>query len=452
MYTTLWNKIIAELSDVMSPVIIETWLKPLRVDAQSTSDTLVINAPNQFICDFVDLHYRQTICEQALKQNALIKNTFFVVNEKNTSNTAIEDSHISEIPGNTISTVSGHSSSKFIFNKNFTFDTFVTGPGNEFAKSAALAVAKAPGKTKFNPLLIYSGVGLGKTHLLHAIGNYLLKNSQNSIITYTSSEEFYLNFIDAIKNNNTKKFSQVFKSSNALLIDDVQFFSGKESTQEEFFHIFNTLYQNGQQIVLTTDVPPGQLTGLQDRIISRFQWGLSVDIQPPNLETRIAILKKKAEESNLSISEPILTYIAENIASNIRELEGIIIRLLAYASITQQDITIELVQTIIMEKTKKKISKISIDEIINAVADYYKVPVNNIREKNRRKEVAFCRQLAMYMAKIFTNFSLKSIGLHFGGRDHSTVIHAVQTIEKLKNSDPSIASDIDIITSVIKNS
>ena len=339
----------------------------------------------------------------------------------------------------------------FSFNRNFTFDSFVVGPGNEFAKSAALAVAKAPGKTKFNPLLIYAGVGLGKTHLLHAIGNFVLSNAPQLKIVYTSSEEFYLNFIDAIKNNNTKIFSDSFKSTHLLLIDDVHFFSGKESTQEEFFYIFNALYQNERQIVLTTDVPPIQLMGLQDRLVSRFQWGLCVDIQSPNLETRIAILKKKAEEGNLNIAENILSFIAENVSSNIRELEGIIIRLLAYSSITKQDITVDLVQSIILDKNKKKSSKLSIEEIINTVADYYKVPINNIREKNRRKEVAFCRQLAMYMVKIFTNYSLKSIGLHFGGRDHSTVIHSIQTIEKLKSTDSTIFSDIEQISFILKN-
>ena len=227
----------------------------------------------------------------------------------------------------------------FIFNRNYTFDSFVVGSGNEFAKSAALAVANAPGKTKFNPLLIYSGSGLGKTHLLHAIGNYLLSQPNSGSISYCSSEEFYLNFIDAIKNNNTKKFTDTFRNSRVLLIDDIQFLSGKESTQEEFFYIFNTLYQYQRQIVLTSDVPPSSLIGLQDRLISRFQWGLSVDIQPPNLETRIAILKKKAEEGNLNIAENILSFIAENGSLNIRELEGIIIRLFAFSSITKQDVT-----------------------------------------------------------------------------------------------------------------
>ena len=234
-------------------------------------------------------------------------------------------------------------------------------------------------------------------------------------------------------------------------MDDVQFFAGKESTQEEFFYIFNTLYQNGKQIVLTSDMPPSSLMGLQDRLISRFQWGLSVDIQPPDLETRVAILKKKAEEDNLSITQDILYYIAENVSSNIRELEGVVIHLLAYASITKSDVTIDLVRSVLKENSKPEKTKLSIDKVIDKVADYYKVPVNNILEKNRRKEVAHCRQVAMYISKIMTNNSLKTIGLNFGGRDHSTVIHAVQQIESLKDKDSSIAKDIDYIISSLNS-
>jgi chromosomal replication initiator protein len=339
--------------------------------------------------------------------------------------------------------------SSFVFNRNFSFDSFVVGPGNEFAKSAAFAVAKSPGKTKFNPLLIYAGVGLGKTHLLHSIGNFLLSNTTHLKVIYTSAEEFYLHFIDAIKNNNTKNFSDSLKGSDVLLIDDIQFLSGKESTQEEFFFIFNTLYQNERQIVLSSDVHPVELKGLQDRLVSRFHWGLCVDIQPPTLETRVAIIKKKSEESQLSLSENILSFIAENVSSNIRDLEGVIIRLLAFSSITKKDISIDLVKNIISEKNKIKTKKVSIEEIITIVTEYYKVPVNNIREKNRRKEVAFCRQIAMYMVKNFTNYSLKSIGLHFGGRDHSTVIHAIHSIEKLKKNDSTVFSDIETISSKI---
>jgi chromosomal replication initiator protein len=233
-------------------------------------------------------------------------------------------------------------------------------------------------------------------------------------------------------------------------MDDIQFFSGKESTQEEFFHIFNELHKNGKQLVLTTDIPPQEIKGLQDRLISRFQWGLCVDIQPPNLETRVAILKKKAEEDNLNIPENILYFIAENVSSNIRELEGVVIKLLAYASITKSDVTIDLVRSVLKDSVKSQKSKISLDDIIEKVGAYYKIPVNKIREKDRRKEVAHCRQVGMYIAKTITNHSLKTIGLHFGGRDHSTVIHAIQNIESIKSEDLALVNDIEYIIGTLE--
>ena len=262
---------------------------------------------------------------------------------------------------------------------------------------------------------------------------------------YSTSEEFYLSFIDAIKSNNIKTFSSRFKNTDLLLIDDIQFFSGKESSQEEFFHIFNDLHKNEKQIVLTSDVPPQEILGLQDRLISRFHWGLSVDIQPPNLETRVAILKKKAEEDNLNIPENILYFIAEKVTSNIREIEGIIIKLLAYASITKSDISIDLVQSVLKETNKSIKQKISFDEIIEKIGEYYKIPVDKIREKDRRKEIVHCRQVGMYIAKTITKHSLKTIGLNFGGRDHSTVIHAIKNIEYLKKKDISFSKEIEYI-------
>jgi chromosomal replication initiator protein len=444
MVTSLWQNILSDISLFMDSATFETWFRPLVPNQVYNGTKLEISVPNQFSIDFLEQHYLNHLLTIAKKHLPSISEiSFIVTSEKNSPPIVDKDKPVNPNFGNKPFLSSP------LFNHKFTFDTFVVGPGNEFAKSVALAVANAPGKTKFNPLLIYGGVGLGKTHLLQAVGNFLLSHRKNLRVSYSSSEEFYLNFIDAIKNNSTRKFSDTFKSSNVLLIDDIQFLSGKESTQEEFFYIFNTLYQNQRQIVLTSDLPPNSLKGLQDRLVSRFQWGLCVDIQPPNLETRVAILKMNAEQDNLSIPENILLFIAESVSSNIRELEGIIIRLLAYSSITKRDITIDLVKSMLKGTKNVEKTRFSIEEIIETVADYYKVPVNNIREKNRRKEVAFCRQLAMYIVKSFTNYSLKSIGLHFGGRDHSTVIHAINSIEKLKKNDKAVLTDIEQIISLL---
>jgi chromosomal replication initiator protein len=451
MYTSVWQNILSSISNEIDAHRFETWFRPLVLNHSSKSDTISLSVPNQFIADFLDLHYKHIILSHAQSFSPDITSVEFTVNTLNkpfsieTENTILESSSNVSFKNTAVFNNSTYPQ----LNKRFTLSSFVVGPNNQFARSAALAVSESPGKTKFNPLLIYGGVGLGKTHLLQSIGNNCLACHPDKKVTYITSEEFYLNFIDAIKNNNTKEFTARFRSSDLLLMDDVQFFAGKESTQEEFFYIFNTLYQNGKQIVLTSDLPPNSLKGLQDRLISRFQWGLAVDIQPPDLEIRVAILKKKAEEDNLNISQDILYYIAENVSSNIRELEGVVIRLLAFASITKSDITIDLIKNVLKGTTKVEKVRVSIDKIIEKVADYYKVPVNNIREKNRRKEVALCRQIAMYISKEVTNNSLKTIGLNFGGRDHSTVIHAIQQIESLKNSDSYISKDIiEIINSL----
>lgn len=450
MLTSLWNNVLEKLATVLESQRFETWIRPLFPDSSSTKeDVLVLLTQNQFIADFLDQHYKKIILSAVSEFSSSVKDVSFLY-KPSAVDQNVELNESSYIPTVKINNVQNKSVLYPHLNKRFTLDSFVVGTGNQFARSAAMAVAESPCRTKFNPLLIYGGVGLGKTHLLQSIGNYILSSLPKYNVTYVTSEEFYLNFIDAIKNNSTKKLTLQYRSSDVLLMDDIQFFAGKESTQEEFFYIFNTLYQAGKQIVLTSDLPPGSLKGLQDRLISRFQWGLCVDIQPPDLETRVAILKKKAEKDNLSISQDILYYIAENVSSNIRELEGVVIRLLAFASITKSDINIDLVKNVLKDTSKgEKNRKVSIDKIIEKVSEYYKVPVNNIREKNRRKEVAHCRQVAMYISKKITSHSLKTIGLNFGGRDHSTVIHAINSIETNKSKDITLSNDIDYIISNI---
>ncbi|MBD3391019.1 MAG: chromosomal replication initiator protein DnaA [Chitinivibrionales bacterium] len=434
----IWQQVLPHISRAVDHNRYETWFKPLVALDSGDPAVLTLSAPNQFVSDFLDQHFGATLLSLAQKVSPSIRQVRFVpaaVSSPAPSPPARRNAASAATSQNTL-------------NPQYTFDLFVVGPTNEFAKSVAMAVAEAPGHTKFNPLLIYGGVGLGKTHLLHAIGNHVSKSFPDAEVTYVTSEEFYFAFIDAIKNNTRKEFSDRFRQSTTLLVDDIQFLVGKESTQEEFFYIFNTLYQSQKQIILTSDLPPASIQGLQDRLLSRFQWGLCVDIQPPNLETRVAIIQKKAERDNLSISEDILYFIAENVSSNIREIEGILIKLLAFASITNTDITLDLVRGVLRESIKKEPLKISLDEIIDRVAEYYKIPPNTLREKNRRKEVAQCRQIAMFIAKTLTNNSLKTIGLHFGGRDHSTVIHAVQQIESLRVKDESVQRDINYISSL----
>lgn len=446
MQISVWNEILALISKSIEENKFDTWIKPLKLLPSVDKNDIVLAVENKFILNFLEQHYKDRILLFSQQIDPYIHSVKFVskqIKKFPSSGTVSIKNNIK--PSNNTTTLIGS------LNKDYTFNLFVSGPGNEFAKNVSFAVAENPGKTKFNPLLIYGGAGLGKTHLLHAIGNYILNKKNARVVISVTSEEFYFNFIEAIKNSTTKDYTENYRKSDILLVDDIQFMSGKERTQEEFFYIFNTLYQQGKQIVLTSDLAPNTLKGLHDRLISRFQWGLCVDVQPPDLETRVAILKKKAERDNLNIQENILYYIAENITTNIRKLEGIIIRILAFASITKTDISIDLVKNLLSDTIKNEKTKISIDDIIATSAEYYKIPINNMREKNRSKEVSHCRQVAMFISKTYTNYSLKTIGLNFGGRDHSTVVHAIKQISKNKEKDKVLENDINYILSKLGN-
>jgi chromosomal replication initiator protein len=420
----VWDRCLEIIRDNINPQSFHTWFKPI-VPVKLKGNQLEIQVPNQFFYEWLEEHYPHIIrvaLSQTIGENAEPVYTILQKNEEQPAPTQQYQK-----------TASKYSEDNSHLNSRYIFDTFVEGNSNQFARAAALAVAEAPGHTAFNPLVVYGGVGLGKTHLIQAIGNFAKEHHRARRILYVSSEKFTIDFINSIQNNRTSEFSKIYRNVDLLLVDDIQFFMGKERTQEEFFHTFNTLHQKGKQIVLSSDRPPRDLKGLEERLLSRFQWGLVADIQPPDLETRIAILQQKADIDKIQLPMEIIEYMAVNITSNIRELEGALIKLLAFSSLKGVDISLELAKIVLKDIVKGKKRDISIEEIQRVVCHYFNIPDDLLRGKGRKKEIALARQIAMYLSKKMTHYSLKSIGLHFGGRDHTTVIHAVRTIDNLLN-------------------
>ena len=316
-------------------------------------------------------------------------------------------------------------------NNQYTFDNFIEGDCNRLARSAGLAVAQKPGVTSFNPLMLYGGVGLGKTHLMQAIGSYIQKYEKDKVVLYVSSDKFTNQFIESLKNNNLEDFNHFYMQVDVLMIDDVQFLSGKDRTQEIFFHIFNHLHQSGKQIIMTSDCPPIQLKGLEERLLSRFKWGLTADLKQPDLETRMAIIHKKIQDENIDLPDEVIEYLAHSIDSNVRELEGALTSLVAMSSLSKIPISLELAKQTVEKIVQSVESKeVSIDEVQKYVSEYFGISIEDLKAKTRKKEIVTARQIAMYFAKEYTGHSLKSIGYHFGGRDHSTVIHAIQTVNE----------------------
>ena len=438
----VWESCLQRIKDRVNKQSYETWFKPTKGVLYS-EDSLLVQVPNQFFCDWLEEHYFnliENIVKDVTGSHPSISLT--IPSDHGYDHTPPLSIHRKPSAFHKVSQNSGDSQ----LNPRYRFDTFVVGQCNQFAQAASLAVAEAPGCTKFNPLVIYGGVGLGKTHIIQAIGNFIRSESPTTRLIYVSSERFTIEFINSIQNNKTSEFSQYYRNVDVLLLDDIHFFINKERTQEEFFHTFNTLHQEGKQIVLTSDRPPRELKGLEERLISRVQWGLVTDIQQPDLETRIAILQKKAEEDGLTISNEVVNFIASNIVTNIRELEGSLIRLLAFSSITGSEITIDLAREVLKDTIKSSYKQISIELIQRTVCQYFSLPEDILRAKTRKKEVVLPRQIAMFLSKKFTNHSLKSIGLHFGGRDHSTVIHSCNTIEREMESKPDLKRLVDTLS------
>ncbi|MCK4404479.1 MAG: chromosomal replication initiator protein DnaA [candidate division Zixibacteria bacterium] len=426
----LWGDCLSHLSKKIRKQSFCTWLKATR-GLSSPEGTLRVAVPNKFVADWLKEHYldliKETIREVTQKDFAL---AFHVSKDSKDYHPQMsmnfdqpsKKRHFAEnAPG------------EMGLNPKYIFDAFVVGDSNQFAHAASLAVAEAPGRTKFNPLYIYGGVGLGKTHLVQAIGQFARDAYEGMKVLYVTSEKFTSDFINSLTSNTTRDFVNLYRNVDILLLDDIQFFTGKESTQEQFFHTFNVLYQNGKQIVLTSDRPPREIRGVEERLVSRFQQGLVTDIQPPDLETRIAILNKKTESDGISIPIEVATFIADNVTSNIRELEGSLIRLLAYASLNSKEITVELAKEVLKDTIRNGTKQVTMEQIQRKVAASHNLSFETLCSKRKTQEIALARQVAMYLARSLTSNSLKTIGAHFGGRDHSTVIHAcTQVAENLK--------------------
>mgnify|MGYP002625344134 CR=1 FL=1 len=438
----LWQKTLNIIKGEMSEVSFNTWIKSCEPISIS-SDTIKISVPNSFTQDILEKRYKdlvansiKVVCSKLFKIEFLISSDLNLDNIKKETK-VIPQKNKSIIVNDEMSTT---------LNPKYTFDSFVIGNSNRFAHAASLAVAEAPAKA-YNPLFIYGGVGLGKTHLMHAIGHYILQNNPNAKVVYVSSEKFTNELINSIKDDKNEEFRNKYRNVDILLIDDVQFIAGKERTQEEFFHTFNALHDANKQIILSSDRPPKEIPTLEDRLRSRFEWGLIADIQIPDFETRMAILKKKAEVEKLNVANEVMIYIATKIKSNIRELEGALIRIVAYSSLTNREITVDLASEALKDIISKKQGKnITINLIQDIVSSYFNLRIEDLKSQRRTRNVAYPRQIAMYLSRKLTDMSLPKIGEEFGGRDHTTVIHAYEKISDNLNTDENLQHTIETIT------
>ena len=442
------------LESELSPQQFNTWIRPLQVK-QDDPATLVLLAPNRFVLEWIGDNFLSRIKEiiqlhegtEAPRVTLSIGSTL----EESSVGRVDQAAPLAEVvqapTGSSQAWVSGHAETarrldtqRSNLNRSFTFDNFVEGKSNQLARAASSQVGENPGGA-YNPLFLYGGVGLGKTHLLHAIGNLILDNKPNGRVLYLHSERFVADMVRALQTNKMNEFKAYYRTVDALLIDDIQFFAGKDRSQEEFFHTFNSLLEGQQQVILTCDRYPKEITGLEERLKSRFGWGLTVAIEPPELETRVAILMSKAEQANLELPHEVAFFIAKRIRSNVRELEGALKRVIANAHFTGKAITLDFVKEALKDLLSLQDKLVTIENIQKTVAEYYKIRVSDLMSKRRSRSVARPRQVAMSLAKELTNHSLPEIGDAFNGRDHTTVLHACRTIKQLRESSTDIEQD-----------
>ena len=456
----IWNQTLNEVKEKLSNPSFKTWFSNTKPVDLKDDNILMIEVPNDFIKDWIETRYNELITDiiQNLTDTNL-KCRFYTEEELNELNEVEEDNkeEVEEDSKEKNENKENTKRNEYNINNNlnpkYSFDSFVVGNGNRFAHAASLAVAEAPAKA-YNPLFLYGDVGLGKTHLMQAIAHYILKHNPDNKVVYVSSETFTNELINAIKDDKTASFRDKYRNIDILLVDDIQFLANKERTQEEFFHTFNSLHEANRQLIISSDRPPKEIPTLEERLRSRFEWGLITDIQKPDLETRIAILRKKADMENLKVPNEVIIYIANNIQSNIRELEGALIKVIAYSSLVDKDIDIDLAENalkdLIVENDEPR--EVNIELIKDVVVDYYNLKEADMTSKKRTQKIAFPRQIAMYLSRELTDLSLPHIGEDFGGRDHTTVIHAYNKIEQKIEEDNEFEKVINKLISRIKNS
>lgn len=458
----IWNNCLEYIKENISLQSYKTWFSPI-IPVKAKGDVLHIQVPSKFFYEWLEEHYIQLLKASIRRElGPQAKLVYSIIVEKPKPNVVPQQAPVAkkqapvqarqaQLPKKTETQVTtqvettvanpfilpglGRVHVESQLNRNYSFDNFIEGDSNRLARSAGYAVAQKPGGTSFNPLLVYGGVGLGKTHLAHSIGLEIEQNFPDKTVLFVSAEKFTQQFIDAIRKNTRNDFVHFYQMIDVLIIDDVQFFSGKEKTQDVFFHIFNHLHQQGKQLILTSDRAPVDMQGMEQRLLSRFKWGLSADLQKPALETRIAILNKKLSNDGIAMPDEIIEYLAHSITSNVRELEGALISLVAHSSLNKKEVTLSLAKSIVDRYVKDNVNEITIEIIQKIVSKYFDIPVDVLVSKTRKRNIVQARQIVMYLSKKYTKKSLVKIGKENGGRDHATVLHACRTVKNLIDID-----------------
>jgi chromosomal replication initiator protein len=466
--TTVWSDCLEIIRNEVDEQNFNTWFKPIT-PLKSDGDVLTIQVPSQFFYEWLEEHY-VPVLRKAI--HSIIGPTgrleySVVVDSGNQTNPPLLVNYPN---GNGVKRYAPQSSAAILedyspfsvkalnpltvnsrLNPNYTFDNFVEGDCNRLARSAGVAVAKKPGVTSFNPLMLYGGVGVGKTHLVQAIGNEIKKNLPDKIVLYIDQNDFTSQFLNALQNHKIQEFQNYYLQVDLLILDDVQFLAGREKTQEMFFHIFNQLHQSGKQIIMTSDCPPRDLKGFQERLLSRFKWGLTADLQEPDFETKLAIIHNKMQSDGIEIPTEVAEYLAYSVDTNLRDMEGVLNSLLFHATLLKKEIDLELAKEVLKNIVKEIQSDVSVDYIQKTVADYFKVELEQMKSKLKKREIVIPRQVAMYFCKRYTQLTLALIGENFGGRDHSTVIHALESVEDMMKTDVNFRNSVEDLTKKFKS-